>query len=147
MQLLGVHGIGRALRGIAFALAIFAVGAGYSHAQSLDVALEHNVYDADRGVRATITYRPEVPTGGMDEIVNSDGSVSTLYWDGFLGQFTAQITQGSIAGSDAEAFLREAIIVVCPSVGRDQLEREWVQVDGPFLRIFAQCPEADAALD
>lgn len=132
---------------IAFAFAWYAAAAGGVHAQGLDVALKREVSDADRGVRAEITYRPDVPTGGRSEVVNSDGTVSVLYWDGFRGQFTAQIIEGSIAGADAEAFLRGAVVVVCPSVDRDQLDREWVQVHFSFLRIFAQCPEVDVTLD
>lgn len=126
------------------ALALCAIGPALGHAQGMEVALKRNVSDADRGVKATITYRPEVPTGGQDEVVNEDGSVSIINWDGFSGQFTAQITEGRIAGSDAEAFLREAVIAVCPSVDRARLKREWVQVDGPFLRILSQCPKVDA---
>jgi len=114
--------------------------------QGMDVALERKVYDADRGVRAIITYRPEVPTGGASELVNSDGSVSTLYWDGFAGQFTAQITEGSMTKTDAEAFLKEAVIVVCPSVDRALLKKQWVQNHGVFLRINAQCPKIDKSL-
>jgi hypothetical protein len=117
--------------------------AGCADAQGLDVALERTVSDADRGVRAVITYRQDVPAGGQEEIINDDGSVSLLHWDAWLGQFTAEITEGSLSGPDAEAFLREAVIAVCPSVDRDQLAREWVQANGPFLRIFAQCPEVD----
>lgn len=128
-------------------VALSAVVAGDSHAQGLDVLLERTVSDRDRGVRAIITYRPEVPTGGQEEVVNDDGSVSILYWDGFSGQFTAQIIKGRVSEPDAGAFLREATIAVCPSVNRDRLKREWVRVDGSFLHIFAQCPEADAARD
>lgn len=130
----------------AVVLALALCAGSVSLAGGPEVALERTVSDADRGLRATITYRPEVMTGGQDEIVNSDGSVATLHWDALLGQFTAQIIEGSIAGPDAEAFLREAVIAVCPSVDRDLLKREWVQVDGPFLRIFAQCPEVDVRL-
>lgn len=132
---------------IAFALALTASVVVDSHAGDLGVALERRVSDADRGLRAIITYRPEVMSGGQDEIVNSDGSVTTLHWDGLIGQFTAEIIEGNIAGPDAEAFLREAVIVVCPSVDRDWLKMGWVQFDGPFLRIFAQCPEVDAEQD
>lgn len=131
------------------ALIIFGVAASLgavdvSSAQGNDVALERNVSDADRGVRATVTYRTDVLTGGSEEIVNDDGSVSTLHWDGYVGQFTAEITEGAVTGPDAEAFLREAVIAVCPSVDRAALAQQWVQVQGPFLRIFAQCPDVDA---
>lgn len=128
--------------GIALAVTLAVVGS--SHAQGDDIALERNVFDADRGVRATITYRTDALTGGSEEIVNSDGSVSTLYWDGYVGQFTAEITEGGLSGADVEAFLREAVVAVCPSVDREGLAGQWIQVEGPFLRIFAQCPEVDA---
>lgn len=118
--------------------------AGQSPAQDDDIALERTVSDAERELRAIITYRPEVMTGGQEEIIGSDGTVSILNWDGFMGQFTAQITEGSISGPDAEAFLREAVIAVCPSVDQTRLNDQWVQTHGSFLRIFAQCPEVDA---
>lgn len=131
---------------VAFALAVAMAGpvAADRHAPPADVALERTVSDADRGLRAVITYRPEAPAGGEEEIVNSDGTVSILHWDGFLGEFTAEIVEGRIAGPDAEAFLREAVIAVCPSVDRAALSREGIQVNGPLLWVYAQCPEVDA---
>ncbi|MBT8411166.1 MAG: hypothetical protein KJP02_05145 [Octadecabacter sp.] len=136
------------IRAIALGLTVLLAGsASDSQAQDSGVALERVVSDAERGVRAIITYRPEVMTSGQEELVNSDGSVSILHWHAFAGQFTAEITEGHLAASDQDTFLREAVAVVCPSVLRDQLGREWVQLDGPFLRIFSQCPEVDSTLE
>ncbi len=118
--------------------------ASVTHAEGMEVALKRKVMDAERSVRAIITYRPNVPTGGETTIVAEDGTESTMHWDGFAGQFTAEITQGHMTEADSKAFLKEAVIVVCPSVDRDLLEKEWVQVTGPFRRIFVQCPEFDA---
>ncbi|WP_071673653.1 hypothetical protein [Nioella nitratireducens] len=117
-----------------------------SHFSDPDVALERSVRDDDRGVRAIIRYRPEVMTGGQDEIVNDDGSVSTLYWDGFVGQFSAEIVEGHVEGLEAEAFLREAAVAVCPSVDKDVLDAAWVLVRDATLSLFAQCPEVDETL-
>lgn len=118
--------------------------ASVTHAEGIEVALKRKVMDAERGVRAIITYRPNVPTGGETTIVAEDGTETTMHWDGFAGQFTAEITQGHMTEADSKTFLKEAVIVVCPSVDRDLLEKEWVQVTGPFRRVFAQCPELDA---
>lgn len=112
-------------------------------AQSFDVSLERTVRDDDRGVRAIIRYRPEVMTGGQSEVVNSDGSVSILHWDGLAGQFEAELVEGSLDDTDAEAFLREAVIAVCPSADAEYVAQAWVQVAPPFLRLTAQCPEHD----
>jgi len=109
-----------------------------------EVALETTVRDDDRGVRAVIRYRPEVFTGGMDEVVNADGSVSVVHWDGFLGQFEAELIEGALAGAEAAAFLREAVKVVCPSAEAAALAQADVVVSGSVLRVFAQCPEVDA---
>ncbi len=131
-------------------VSLFLAAAGPAFADSLsvdtDVALERTVHDDDRGVRAIIRYRPEVMTGGQDEIVNEDGTVSTIYWDGFVGQFSAEIIEGSVEGADAEAFLREAAVAVCPSVDKDVLDEAWVLVNGANLSLFAQCPEVDETL-
>lgn len=114
------------------------------HAQMHEVALERTVRDDDRAVRAIIRYRPEVLTGGQDEVVNEDGSVSLLHWDAFLGQFEAELIEGSLSGQEAEDFLREAVLAVCPSADTAEVQHAWVQASGPFLRLFAQCPSVDA---
>ena len=118
---------------------------GAALAQSFEPALESRVRDDDRGVRAIIRYYPEMPTGGESEIVNPDGTVSILHWDGVAGQFEAELVEGAIEGAEAEAFLREAVKVVCPSVDAAHVAEAWVQASGPYLRLFAQCPEVDAA--
>ncbi|AHM02642.1 hypothetical protein roselon_00185 [Roseibacterium elongatum DSM 19469] len=133
-----------AMRGLAALMAMAMVVAGPAVAEPGEVALERTVSDADRGLRAIIRYRPEVMTGGREEIEAEDGSVAYLYWDGLMGQFSAEIIEGQIAGGDAEAFLREAVIAVCPSVEQSVLATAPVQVDGRFLRIFAQCLDVDA---
>jgi len=137
------------MRGLA-AVAAFAIALPLTaSAQSTDpdVALERTVRDDDRGVRAVIRYRPEVPFGGQDEIENEDGTVTVIHWDGFTGQFTAEVIEGDLAEDDAEAFLREAVIAVCPSVDRDRLETEWVRAWPPIYSIYSQCPEVDERLD
>ena len=112
-----------------------------------DVAVERTVRDDERGVRAVIRYRPEVMIGGSEEIVNEDGTASLVHWDGIFGQFEAEMIEGKLAADDGEAFLREAVIAVCPTVDTDVLAGQWVQVAGNRLRIFAQCPEVDATLE
>ncbi|OAN75857.1 hypothetical protein A8B78_15565 [Jannaschia sp. EhC01] len=139
--------MGQASRTLSFVLGFSVLAIGIGHAQGNGVALERDVSDAERGVRATITYDPYALDAGQEEVVNSDGSVSTLSWHVILGQFTAEITEGSLAGTDAEAFLREAVVAVCPSVDDTALGRELVRVQGPFLSIFAQCPAIDATLN
>jgi len=137
------------MRGLA-AVAAFAIALPLTaSAQSTDpdVALERTVRDEERGVRAVIRYRPEVPFGGQDEIENEDGTVTVIHWDGFTGQFTAEVIEGDLAEDDAEAFLREAVIAVCPSVDRDRLETEWVRAWPPIYSIYSQCPEVDERLD
>lgn len=131
----------------AFVLSLAAPLAAQVAGPDADVALERTVRDDERGVRAIIRYRPEVMSGGQDELVNEDGTISTLYWDGFFGQFEAEMIEGDLAPGDVKAFLREAVIAVCPSVDTDLLAGEWVQVSGNRLRIFAQCPEVDATLE
>jgi len=131
--------------GLVLALAATLVSPGAGLAQSFEPALESRVRDDDRGVRAIIRYHPEVMTGGAEEFVGADGSVGVLHWDGFAGQFEAEVIEGVIEGADAEAFLREAVKVVCPSADAAQVAEAGVQALGPFLRLFAQCPEVDAA--
>lgn len=112
-----------------------------------DVELERTVRDDDRGVRAIVRYRPFVMTGGREEILNGNGTVTVLHWEGFVGQFEAEVIAGHLADDDAEAFLREAVVAVCPSVDADVLAGEWVQVSGNRLLVFAQCPAIDETLD
>lgn len=132
---------------VALGLSVLTPSAALAQISGLDVALERIVRDDDRGVRAILRYRPEVFYGGQDEIVNDDGSVTILNWHGFSGQFAAEIIEGDLEEADAEAFLRESVIAVCPSVDRERLESEWVQSMPPFLRIHSQCPEVDDRLE
>jgi hypothetical protein len=127
--------------------AVLAPIAALGQSVYIDVALERTVRDDDRGIRAVVRYRPEVPYGGQDEIINDDGSVSIIHWDGVTGQFTAEIIEGVLAESDAEAFLRDAVVAVCPSVERERLANEWVQSMPPFYSIHSQCPEVDDRLE
>jgi len=130
--------------GLVLALAAVLASPGAVLAQSFEPALVSRVRDDDRGVRAIIRYYPEVMTGGASEIVNPDGTVSMLHWDGLVGQFEAEVIEGGLSGADAEAFLREAVGVVCPSADAAYVAEAPVQASGPYLRLFAQCPEVDA---
>jgi hypothetical protein len=137
------------MKSVTLAMSVLLAVFGVAHAQGMDpdVVFERTVRDDDRGVRAVIRYRPEVFFGGQDEIVNDDGTVSILFWDGFTGEFTAEVIEGSLAEDDAGAFLREAVIAVCPSVERTRLENEWVNIRPPYYSIYSQCPEVDDRLE
>lgn len=137
------------MRGFALGLVIVVAGpmVGFAQNPDPDVVLERTVRDDARGVRAVVHYRPFVMIGGQEEIRNEDGTVSILHWDGFTGQFTARIIEGGLVADDREAFLREAVIAVCPSVDRSRLAEEQVQVSLPVLSIYANCPEVDARLE
>jgi len=110
----------------------------------LPVRLDKTVRDTDTGVRATVRYFNDVLTGGREIVVGDDGEEYELLWDGFKGVFEVTVLPGTLP-TDPEAFVRGAVIAVCPSVDRAGLAGATIHARGSgMFQVDAQCPAVDA---
>ena len=115
-----------------------------SYGDYLPVRLAETVRDTDTGVRATVRYFNDVLTGGREIVVGDDGEEYELFWDGYKGVFEVTVLPGALP-TESEAFVRGAVIAVCPSVDRAGLAGATVHTrGGGMFQVDAQCPAVDA---
>jgi hypothetical protein len=111
-------------------------------------SLFEKVRDTDSGARATVSYYPEIVTGGEERYIDDNGEEVWLLWDGLKGVFEVEfISASGLAPADTLIFVRDAIVAVCPSVDGVALSAAHVETVEPGLyRLDAQCPDIDMEL-
>jgi len=135
------------LAALPLAVALAAPALAESRYAYEEVALEVTVRETDNGARAVVRYLPEVMTGGQEEIINDDGTVDILMWDGWKQVFEVEMLDPRPAMSpvEIEKFLRDAVAAVCPSVDTEALSAALVDIahDGRFAWVDIGCPAVD----
>jgi len=115
-----------------------------SYGDHLPARLDDTVRDTETGVRANVRYFNDVLTGGREIVVGDDGEEYELLWDGFKGVFEVTVLPGALP-TESEAFVRGAVIAVCPSVDRAGLAGATIHARGSgMFQVDARCPAVDA---
>ncbi len=119
--------------------------AGDSLVGDVPVVVTKTVRDTETGARAEVRYFNQVMTGGTEIYVDDAGVAQELHWDGLKGVF--EVDFGPFSGTapaEAEVFVREAVVAICPSVDADGLGTQPIEaVTATLFRVDAQCPAAD----